>query len=225
MIKRKTIYIIISSLIAILFLYIIEQHIKVSYFIKTATKIIIFILIPYCYVKFINKDNMIKQMRFKSDKNLKYGFILGMLSFLIVIISFVILKYQINFDDIINELETKSKITAGNFIFIGLYITFINSFLEEFFFRGFIFLNLYELGKTRLAYIFSSLLFALYHIAIFKTWFNIYLTIVALIGLIIIGLIFNYVDTKSKNLLNSWVIHILADSAIILIGLRLFGII
>lgn len=197
----------------------------VSYFIKTAAKIIIFILIPHCYVKFINKDSMIKQMRFKHDKNLKYGFILGILSFLIVIISFVILKYQINFDDIINELQTKSKITSANFIIIGLYITFINSFLEEFFFRGFIFLNLYELGKVKLAYVFSSLLFALYHIAIFKTWFNIYLTILALIGLIVVGLIFNYVDTKSKNLLNSWVIHILADSAIILIGLRLFGII
>ncbi|TAH63854.1 MAG: CPBP family intramembrane metalloprotease, partial [Gottschalkiaceae bacterium] len=101
--------------------------------------------------------------------------------------------------------------------------TFINSFLEEFFFRGFIFLNLYKLGFKKGAYIFSSILFSLYHIGIFKNWFNPLLIILAVSGLISVGFIFNYIDTKSKSFINSWIVHILADAAIMLIGLRMFN--
>jgi CAAX protease family protein len=42
-------------------------------------------------------------------------------------------------------------------------------------------------------------------------------------ALVLIGFVFNYVDVKSKNLCNFWIIHILADSATVLIGLRLFN--
>jgi len=164
-------------------------------------------------------------MKFKKDNNLRYGIILGVSSFVIVILTFMFVKDYINIADIISELENKSKINPTNFILVGLYIIFINSFLEELFFRGFVFLNLYKLGHRKLGYIFSSLLFSLYHITIFQTWFNIYLTSLALVGLITIGLIFNYVDTKSQNFLNSWIIHILADCAIIAIGIKLLGIV
>ncbi|MBZ9635369.1 CPBP family intramembrane metalloprotease [Clostridium sp. FP1] len=106
-----------------------------------------------------------------------------------------------------------------------MYITFGNSFLEEYFFRGFYLLKSYELKSKKFAYIYSSLLFGVYHIAIFKTWFNSGLVGLALIGLISIGFIFNWLDTRSKNFINSWLVHILADSAIIIIGLRMFGIV
>jgi membrane protease YdiL (CAAX protease family) len=100
----------------------------------------------------------------------------------------------------------------------------INSFLEEFFFRGFVFLNVYETGNKGWAYLFSALLFALYHIAIFATWFNIPLMLLALFGLMVIGFVFNYLDTLSNNFLNSYLVHIFANLAIVLIGLALFGI-
>ena len=108
---------------------------------------------------------------------------------------------------------------------VGIYITLGNSFLEEFFFRGFIFLNLYNQGYKKIAYIYSSLLFGVYHIAIFKTWFSPLLTVLALLGLVIAGIVFNWIDTKSENFINSWIVHILADSAIIIIGMGMFGII
>lgn len=86
-------------------------------------------------------------------------------------------------------------------------------------------MNLYELKFKKTAYVYSSLLFALYHIAIFKSWFNIWLILLALTGLISVGFIFNFIDTKSNNFINSWIVHILADMAIMLIGMKMFGII
>ena len=145
-------------------------------------------------------------------------------SFLVIIASYFVLRGYIDFNRIAQELQSKSKVTPSNFIFVGLYITFGNSFLEEYFFRGFIFLNLFNLGSKKLAYIYSSLLFGVYHISIFKTWFNPILIGLALFGLISVGIIFNWLDTKTENFINSWLVHILADSAIIIIGMRMFKI-
>lgn len=223
----KIIYIILSSLIACILLYFVEQVLVVSYVVKTLIKILFFILVPYGYMKLIKKQHLSKAINYKSmaKHNLKMGFLFGIISFLIILIAYYVLRNIINFKSISENLQSKSKITASNFIFVGLYITLGNSFLEEYFFRGFIFLNLYELKSKKCAYIYSSLLFGLYHIAIFKTWFNIELVGLALIGLISIGFIFDWLDTKSKNFINSWIVHIIADSAVILIGLKMFGIV
>lgn len=217
-------FIIISSIIACIMLYFIEQVLVMSYLVKTLSKIILFISIPYFYAYFINKMPISKRIN-TNKKELYIGAILGFLCFLIIIIAYFVLKDAIDLNAIANELQTKSKVNPNNFIFVALYITFINSFLEEFFFRGFVFLNLFEMGYKKLAYIFSSALFALYHIGIFKNWFNPWLIALAIFGLVSVGFIFNYIDTKSKSFINSWIVHILADAAIMLIGMRMFGII
>lgn len=219
-------FIIISSLLACICLYFVEQYMGVSYIIKTLSKIILFIALPIIYIKYIKKSNVTEELKLKQlDKNrLKLGFVFGITSFLIVIAAYLIFIGFINLEDIINDLKQKN-ITPANFILIGLYITLGNSFLEEFFFRGFIFLNLYNRKKEKFAYVYSSLIFGLYHIGIFKAWFNIGIILLCLLGLISVGFVFNWLNTKSNNFINSWLVHIFADSAIILIGLRMFKII
>jgi membrane protease YdiL (CAAX protease family) len=219
-------YIITSSLITCIILYFVEQVLGVNYAVKTLSKVVLFILIPYLYIKIVKKSTLREELNFRKldKKHLKLGFLFGISSFLIILAAYFLVGQYIDFNSIAVELENKSKITPANFIFVGLYITFGNSFLEEFFFRGFIFLSLYELKTKRLAYIYSSVLFGLYHITIFKTWFNLGLISLALFGLIAVGFIFNWLDTKSENFINSWIVHIVADSAIILIGFRMFNI-
>lgn len=215
-------FIIISSIIACIILYFIEQVLVMSYLVKTLSKILFFTILPYSYIRLIGQDyerNRIKP----NKKDLYLGVGLGLFSFMVIIAAYAILKDAIDLKSIANELQTKSKVNPRNFLFVAFYITFINSFLEEFFFRGFIFLNLYKLGFKKGAYIFSSILFSLYHIGIFKNWFNPLLIILAVSGLISVGFIFNYIDTKSKSFINSWIVHILADAAIMLIGLRMFN--
>ncbi len=104
-------------------------------------------------------------------RDLKTGFIIGAAVFIIIAAAYFLLGSMIDFNAIKNELETKLKITASTFIFVGLYITFINSFIEELFFRGYIFLNLYKAGFRKTGFTVSSFLFGLYHMAIFQTWF------------------------------------------------------
>lgn len=220
-------FIIISSAIACSLLYYIEQVLLVNYAVKTGLKIILFLAIPIIYIKFIKKESIKESLNLKKihKTHLKLGFIFGMISFFIILITFFILKDSLDINAILGDMENKSKINKSNFIFIGFYITFVNSFLEEFFFRGFVFLNLYKKNYRKTGYVYSSFLFGIYHIGIFKSWFNPYLIALALLGLISVGFIFDYLDTKSDNLINSWIVHILADSAIIIIGMKILNII
>jgi membrane protease YdiL (CAAX protease family) len=115
-------------------------------------------------------------------------------------------------------------VVKDNFILVAIYISFVNSLLEEFFFRGFIYLGL--LGKTKRfnAYFISAGIFAVYHLAIIKGWFSPLIFVLSMIGLFVGGLIFDKLNEKNGNILSSWLVHMMANLAINTIGLMMFGI-
>lgn len=209
-----------SSLIFCTILYIIEQVLEVNYGIKTGAKWVLFIGMPLLLNHFIKKEKKEKQV---DKKGILLGLLFGIISFSVIVVAYIFLKEIIDFNSIVTEMKTKSKITPENFIFIAIYVTFGNSLVEEFFFRGYIFLNLYQEGKKKIAYIYSSGLFSVYHLAIFQSWFEWHVMVLALFGLFVIGFIFSWLNTKTNTFFNSWIVHILADTAIVLIGFKLFG--
>ncbi|MEF9992445.1 MAG: type II CAAX endopeptidase family protein [Romboutsia sp.] len=213
-------YIILSAIFCAGILFFIEQILMVDYLTKTLSKIVLFTLSQVIFIKLMRKTTFKEGLNLKivNRKNIGLGIILGIIAGAILIIAFLIFKKLINMETIFLELEAKSKITSSNYLFVTTYFSFGNSFLEEFFFRGFIFINLYKMGYKKTAYIFSAGLFSLYHIGIFKNWFNMEIFLLCLFGLVVAGLVFNYVDTKSENFLNSWAIHIIADVTIVVIG-------
>lgn len=220
-------YILISSLLSCTALYYVEQIRAVNYAVQTGIKLLMFLLIPAIYFTLTKDRNIyISKARTINEKRpILTGLFSGLLFFVVLITAYYFLQPFIDFKPIISELETKLKVTPLNFIFVGIYITLGNSFIEEFFFRGFVFLGIYRTGRPGAAYLYSSLLFSLYHIMIFKNWFTLPLFLLAVFGLFVVGILFCWMDTKSKNFVNSWIAHMLADAAIILIGLKMFGIV
>ena len=65
----------------------------------------------------------------------------------------------------------------------------------------------------------------IYHVAIFRNWFSPPIFLLALFGLIVVGLLFSWMDARHHNFVNSWIAHALADSVIIIIGMHMFGMI
>jgi len=186
-------------------------------------KLFLFSIFPIIYI-LKTGDNVVKDsiINKKRSKLFSLSTFLGIIIFVIIIISFNFLKQYIDIPQLVGEFEDKYKINKTNIVYYGLYITFINSLIEEFFFRGFIFLNIKKLKYKKLAYIISSLAFAIYHIANFQNWFSIGMFLFVSVGLFIGGCIFNYLDDKQETFLNSWFVHIAADLAIILIGFKIF---
>jgi membrane protease YdiL (CAAX protease family) len=215
----RNLFIILLPTAACTILYFVEQSGSTGYLIKTLIKILLFIPIPLLY-KTVFADTW--QILKRSIKPLR-GIVFGIVFFAVLLSAYYILARNIDLGVISQNLGKNMKVTASNFIFVAIYITFGNSFLEEYFFRGFIFLKLKENGHKFLGYTFSSVLFSLYHIMIFQKWFTTPMFILAVAGLAGVGLLFDFMDSKPHTIYNSWISHILADSAIMLIGLRMFN--
>lgn len=208
--------IMLYGICCILLLLVIEQGIGIPYIGKTIAKVLLFLAIPLFI--FRKRGFSFLQLRKTNQSSWKQSLFLGISIMLIIVLTFITLRPLLNLDALLFELA-EIGVTATVFPIIALYILLGNSLLEEFFFRGLLPASFHNKFFRLLI---PSLLFALYHIAIFLTWFSLPLLIIALIGLCIGGIIFQLVNESSNTILPSWTIHIFADFGIILIGIYLF---
>lgn len=221
--KKKTIILIV--LIGCLIMGFIDAVIRPEYLIKSFIKIILFSIMPLLYSRYNNELNLSSLFKVKSKKEIIIAILSGIAVFIIILGAYFIIGNFFDFSKVVSSLSENVGVNNNNFILVAIYISFINSLLEEFFFRGFSFLKLKEVSSRKFAYIFSSLAFALYHVAMMIGWFDISLFLLTIVGLFIGGLIFNYFNEKYKNIYVTWLIHMFANFAINYIGFILFNIV
>lgn len=208
-----------------------------DYMVKSLIKIVLFLVLPMLYSAYNGQLDIItlfggrcsKSSCNKSSSLHKKGIgealIWGIGIFSIIIIAYITLGKYFDFSEITANLESEMGISRHNFVYVAIYISFANSFLEEFFFRGFACLKLQKYTCRKTAYAFSSIIFALYHVAMMAVAFKPELIIVSLAALVCGGLIFNYFNEKYGNIYISWLIHMGANFAINGIAMTLFEII
>ncbi len=217
-------FIIVSIVLICCLLMAIVDILKAPYLLKSFIKIFLFLVFPFIYSRYDNTVNL--KLLFKANKQgLVIAFLSGISVFVFILGAYFLLGPFFDLSNITLSLTKNIGVNKNNFFLISIYISFVNSLLEEFFFRGFSFFTLKENSSRKFAYIFSSLIFALYHVAIMIGWFDIKLFALTLSGLFIGALIFNYFNEKYKNIYISWLIHMFANFAINSIGFILFGMI
>jgi len=219
----KKLHIPILVIIACIVMGIVDAVIQPGYAIKSAIKIIMFLLIPIVYGLFLKEFN-IKNLMKPDKKGLCIALCLGFVIYGVVLGAYWIFKDVFDFSALTGSLNETTGVNKSNFIWVAIYISFVNSLLEEFFFRGFSFITLKKLISRRFAYVFSSMAFALYHIAMMIGWFGLPVILISLVGLFIGGMIFNRFDEKRENIYLSWLIHMFANFATNTIGFILFAV-
>ena len=223
---KKKIYIIITVLLSSIIMSIIDAYIQPTYLYKSIYKIFLFMIMPLIYfVLYKDEFNQFKKLFVPKKKDFLLSLGLGVLVYIIVFGAYLIFQNWIDFNSIKDSLTSGVGVNANNFIFVALYISFMNSLLEEFFFRGYSFILLKNKTNRIFAYIFSSVLFAFYHVGMTNGWFGGFIYILAMLGLVIGGCIFNYLNERCENIYMSWLVHMFANFAINTIGCILFGII
>lgn len=223
MLKKKSIILIV--LIGCLIMGFIDAVIRPDYLVKSFIKIMLFSIMPIIYSRYDKELNLSSLFKVKSKREIIIALLAGLAVFLFILGAYLIIGRFFDFSNVTSSLSENIGVDKENFILVAIYISFVNSLLEEFFFRGFAFLKLKEVSTRKFAYIFSALAFALYHVAMMIGWFDISLFILTIGGLFIGGLIFNYFNEKYKNIYVSWLIHMFANFAINYIGFMLFNII
>lgn len=210
-------------IIACVAMYIVESIIAPEYAIKSIAKMIVFSVCIICYCYFYKDKEMLKIFKYRNKKEAIVSVSLGVGVFTIILVAAYIAQSFIDFNVIKDNLLSKENISADNFIYIMIYISIINSLLEETVFRGFAFIELRKYVSEKFAYAFSSLAFGIYHIAIMSAWFSPVIFILILFSLVVAGVIFNYLDKKG-SIYNSWIVHMSANLGINTVALFMFGI-
>ena len=224
--SKQTKFIIIMASVCCLLMCFIDGVIIPPYFIKSVFKLILFLAVPIGYF-IVNKSERgtLRKLFSPNKKGFLISLGLGIAVFAVIISAYFAFRGIYDFSGITAQLTGDIGVNKDNFIFVALYISFINSLLEEFFFRGFAFLCLKDKIPKWSAYALSSALFAFYHAGMTSGWFNPLLYILMMLGLFIGGCIFNFLNEKCENIYPSWLVHMFANFGINTIGCILFGII
>jgi len=201
----------------------VDGVLRPPYAVKSAVKVCLFLLCPLLYTR-IDQSWDWKALFRPAGGSLRQAALLGGTVFAVILGAYFLLRGVFDFTAITGLLEANVGVTGENFLWVALYISFVNSLLEEFFFRGFAFLALRREGRRGFAYGFSALAFALYHTAMMLGWFSPVLFVLALVGLTAGGMIFNWLNERSGTIYVSWAVHMCANFAINTVGFILFGV-
>ncbi len=223
--NKKNIHIILTVFIFSLLVSFIDAFVKPDYFVKIPIKILFFLVLPMIFFVIHKSDfkNFKSLFVFKKGGFLK-ALLLGLGIYTVIFGGYCLTKNIIDFSNVTSSLTDGMGITAGNFIYVALYISVMNSFLEEFFFRGFGFITLKKYTSRKFAYIFSPVMFAVYHAGMMWEMFSFPVLMLLFAGLFIGGCIFNYLNETNDNIYPSWFVHMFANFAINTVGFILFGV-
>lgn len=222
-IKKATFMVVLIVMFCVI-MAVIDGVVKADYFVKSIIKLVLFLILPVLYSLY-DREIRIEKIFIPEKRGIKLASILCVLVYAVIFGGYLLLKNVFDFSAITSALTKNIGVTGENFIFVSLYISFVNSLLEEFFFRGFAFITLKRITGRKFAYLFSASVFAVYHIAMMIGWFKFDVFLIIMAGLFAGGLIFNYLNERSATIYPSWLVHMFANFAINTIGFMLFGII
>ena len=218
--KRSTILVLIVTVICCLAMALVDGVLRPGYAVKSAIKIALFMLIPLIASR-MDRSVLYLQLLRPKKKGLLPAIALGVGIYVVILGGYFLVSPFFDFSQIAGALTDNAGVTKENFLYVSLYISFANSFLEEFFFRGFVFTNLKQHTGRNLAYIFSAAAFSLYHVAMMIGWFSPALFLLVMVGLVIGGMIFNWLNEQLDTIYCSWLTHMFANIAINTIGFML----
>ncbi len=226
MYKKQNVYIIISIVLSSLIMTFIDAVANPVYAAKSIFKLILFLVVPMIY--FVTNKAEIKHFKnlFTTDKTtMLKSFGIGVLIYAVILAGYFLTREFIDYSEVTDGLTKSHGVNKGNFVYVSLYISLMNSFLEEFFFRGFGFITLKHHKSRRFAYIFSAGMFAIYHTGMLAVMFDLWVLPILFAGLFAGGIIFNYLNETSESIYTSWAVHMFANFSINTVGFMLFGII
>ena len=210
---KKSLWLVVTVIMCCVAMAIVDAVIEPAYIIKCILKIGFFFLLPLALMK-LQKEKVFADSFVLNKKSALNLLGLGLVIYVVIMAAFLVTRGFFDYSSLVNSLSSDQNVSRESFIWVALYISFCNSLLEEFLFRFVAFIKLGQYTSKKASYIFSSLMFAVYHIAMLGSSFPLPLLVLALAGLAVGGLIFNYVDSRNGNIYNSWIIHTFADFAI-----------
>lgn len=160
------------------------------------------------------------KLTLKADhsESLKQGVLLGVVMILPIFGLFFGFKdYFMQFSPNI-EAKIISFNLVNYYILFAIFLSIIHSFLEEYYWRWFVFRGLMLKFKALPAALISSAAFASHHFIILSAFFPTSLTILFGTSVGLGGLLWCWLYNKTGSLAGTWISHLFVDAAIMTVG-------
>lgn len=218
--ERPAIFSILSGLVlGCLMMAWVDAGLRPGYGLKSLMKLLLFLGLSWG-LYFRNHPRALRDL-FHRGRGWHLALLGGLAVYALILGGYLLLAPVLDLSQVAPSLEADLGVTAGNFLWVAVYISFVNSLLEEFFFRGFGFLILSAYLKGPVASVVSACCFALYHVAMMVGWVSWPLLTLAIVGLLAAGLLFCEIDRRTGTLWASWLVHMGANFAINTVGCML----
>jgi len=117
------------------------------------------------------------------------------------------------------RLKAEQMGVVSHFILFGLFISLLHSFLEEYYWRWFVFGHLHRFLKSKvLAHVVGALAFASHHIVVTTQFFDGAMGWVFGIAVGAGGGIWSCLMIRHRSLIGSWISHVIVDLTLMSIG-------
>ncbi|MCK6446040.1 MAG: CPBP family intramembrane metalloprotease [Planctomycetes bacterium] len=114
--------------------------------------------------------------------------------------------------------------TRGRFLAISLYTIFVNSLIEEYAWRWFVYSRLERLVRPSVAVGLAACAFTLHHTLLLGAQFGWSFAAVASVGVLVAGGFWSWTYARYRSIWPGWASHALVDATLLAIGWRLiFG--
>lgn len=214
--NKKSCCIMITTVVCCIIMALVDTVIEPLYAVKSGIKIAVFLLLPILTMKLLHIRSFDSAFALGKRRIVRL-LLLGAAIYTVIIAAYLLTKHAFDYPALVRSLSADQNVNSSRFIWVMLYISFCNSFLEEFLFRYLSFIRLSEYAPRWLAYGFSAAAFAAYHVAMIGAAFPLPLLITAVVGLTVGGLIFDGVDAQDRTIYPAWIIHMFADFALMTI--------
>ena len=221
--NKKLLFVLLYILFSCFLMGYVDAVWQPGYAIKSGIKIVLFGAVPILILLKLSSNHFVEMFQLKWPSVWRSA-LLGIAVYIIIVGGYFLLRDHIDFSNITTSLNDSVGVNASNFILVALYISIVNSFLEEFFFRGFSY-NLLKSKRRTFAYSICSIVFALYHVAMMIGWYDWWVFVVSILALFVTGLVFHLLNERTKTIYTSWIVHMFSNLGINTVGLLLFGMI
>ena len=148
--RQKRFYVIASTVACALVMAFVDGVIQPPYGLKSFLKVVLFLLVPLGYFGHFRAWDSLKVLFILKKRELAVALALGIGAFGVITGGYMLISRFFSLDEAILRLTADGGVSPENFLYVSFYIALVNSLLEEFFFRGYAFLNLKSLTSLPL---------------------------------------------------------------------------
>lgn len=153
-----------------------------------------------------------------SARGITAGIVTGALIFAVIVSAYLLFGHWIETDAMAEQIEAVGLGGASVFLLAALYWCTINSILEEYVWRWFVFTRCEALMPRFAAVAAAGFLFTIHHVVALGFYFDWRVTLLGSVGVFIGGTTWSWLYLRWRNLYAAYVSHVFADIAVFGIG-------